>query len=188
MKINDDPRSCVRNFSNCVENPENLRTSTGLKRVTSTYHEATDADEKQLSERASSARRSKVSELVQKYLSAWRPPLLLGITVYKDVMSIVKMILFSPGKLAALLCAQSVTSKYNSICDCAGNKVLAAEKLIASNFIPRSYNTVSYAGYDCARARPQSDRSTLLSNSILSILLPFRSLRQVIGFFSQIER
>ena len=29
-----------------------------------------------------------------KYLSAWRPSL-LGITVYKDVMSMVKMILFS---------------------------------------------------------------------------------------------
>ena len=34
----------------------------------------------------------------EKYLSAWRPSL-LGITVYKDVMSIVKMILFSPEKL-----------------------------------------------------------------------------------------
>ena len=35
---------------------------------------------------------------MKKYLSAWRPSL-LGITVYKDVMSIVKMILFSPEKL-----------------------------------------------------------------------------------------
>ena len=55
--------------------------------------------------RTNSARRSKVSELgfligrrLKKYLSAWRPSL-LGITVYKDVMSIVKMILFSPEKL-----------------------------------------------------------------------------------------
>ena len=36
--------------------------------------------------------------LIKKYLSAWRPSL-LGITVYKDVMSMVKMILFSPEKL-----------------------------------------------------------------------------------------
>ena len=55
--------------------------------------------------RTNSARRSKVSELgfligrwLKKYLSAWRPSL-LGITVYKDVMSMVKMILFSPEKL-----------------------------------------------------------------------------------------
>ena len=32
------------------------------------------------------------------YLSAWRA-LFLGITVYKDVMSMVKMTLFSPKKL-----------------------------------------------------------------------------------------
>ena len=31
-------------------------------------------------------------------MSAWRPSL-LGITVYKDIMSMLKMILFSPGKL-----------------------------------------------------------------------------------------
>ena len=50
-------------------------------------------------------RRSKVSELgfltgrwFKKHLSAWRPSF-LGITVYKDVMSIVKMILLSPEKL-----------------------------------------------------------------------------------------
>ena len=56
--------------------------------------------------RTSSAR-SKVSELgfstgrwFIKYLSAWRPSL-LGITVYKDIMSIVKMILFSPENLKA---------------------------------------------------------------------------------------
>ena len=55
--------------------------------------------------RTSSARRSKVSELrlltgrwFKKYFSAWRPSL-LGITVYKDVISVVKMILFSPEKL-----------------------------------------------------------------------------------------
>ena len=55
--------------------------------------------------RTSSARRSKVSELglltgrwFKKYFSAWRPSL-LGITVYKDVISMVKMILFSPEKL-----------------------------------------------------------------------------------------
>ena len=55
--------------------------------------------------RTSSARRSKVSELrlltgrwFKKYVSAWRPSL-LGITVYKDVISMVKMILFSPEKL-----------------------------------------------------------------------------------------
>ena len=55
--------------------------------------------------RTRSARRSKVSELgvligrwLRKYLSAWRPSL-LGITVYRDVMSIVKIILFSPKKL-----------------------------------------------------------------------------------------
>ena len=54
--------------------------------------------------RASSNRRNKVSELgfligrcLKKYL-AWRPSL-LGITVYKDVMSMVKKILFSPEKL-----------------------------------------------------------------------------------------
>ena len=33
-----------------------------------------------------------------RYLSAWRPSS-FGITVYKDVMSMVKMILFSPEKL-----------------------------------------------------------------------------------------
>ena len=55
--------------------------------------------------RTSSARRSKVSELglltglwFKKYFSAWRPSL-LGITVYKDVISMVKMILFSPEKM-----------------------------------------------------------------------------------------
>ena len=55
--------------------------------------------------RTNSARRSKVFELglltgrwIKKYFSAWRPSL-LGITVYKDVISIVKMILFSPEKL-----------------------------------------------------------------------------------------
>jgi len=53
--------------------------------------------------RTSSARRSKVSELgfliarwLERYLSAWRPSL-WGLTVYKDVMSMVKIILFSPG-------------------------------------------------------------------------------------------
>ena len=35
---------------------------------------------------------------MKKFLSAWRPSL-LGITVYKAVMSMVKMILFSPEKL-----------------------------------------------------------------------------------------
>ena len=57
--------------------------------------------------RTKSARRSKVSELgfligrlLTKHLSAHAcRPSLLGITVYKDVMSIVKMILFSPEKL-----------------------------------------------------------------------------------------
>ena len=34
----------------------------------------------------------------KKYFSAWRPSL-LGITVYKDVISMVKMILFSPEKM-----------------------------------------------------------------------------------------
>ena len=55
--------------------------------------------------RTNSARRSKVSELgfsigrlLKKYLSAWRPSL-LGITVYKDLMSMVKIVLFSPEKL-----------------------------------------------------------------------------------------
>ena len=55
--------------------------------------------------RTSSARRSKVAELgfligcrLKKYLSAWRPSL-LGITVYKDGMSMEKMFLFSPEKL-----------------------------------------------------------------------------------------
>ena len=55
--------------------------------------------------RTSSARRSKVSEFdvligrwLRKCLSAWRPSL-LGITVYRDVMFIVKIILFSPEKL-----------------------------------------------------------------------------------------
>ena len=55
--------------------------------------------------RTSSARRSKVSELrlltgrwFKEYFSAWRPSW-LGITVYKDVISMVKMILFSPEKL-----------------------------------------------------------------------------------------
>ena len=55
--------------------------------------------------RTGSARGSKVSKLgvligrwLRKYLNAWRPSL-LGITVYRDVMSIVKIILFSPEKL-----------------------------------------------------------------------------------------
>ena len=55
--------------------------------------------------RTNSARRSKVFELglltghwIKKYFSAWRPSL-LGITVYKYVISMVKMILFSPEKL-----------------------------------------------------------------------------------------
>ena len=61
--------------------------------------------EKQLSLRTSSARRISVSVLgsllarcSKKYLSA-RNPSWLGITVYNEVMSIVKMSLFWPGKL-----------------------------------------------------------------------------------------
>ena len=55
--------------------------------------------------RTNSARRSEVSQpsffdrtLIKKVFE-WLRPSLLGITVYKDVMSMVKMILLSPEKL-----------------------------------------------------------------------------------------
>ena len=37
IKWSYDPRSCERNFCNCVEKPENFRTSTGFEPVTSRY-------------------------------------------------------------------------------------------------------------------------------------------------------
>ena len=71
-------------------------------------------NERQLSVRTNSAKRSKVSELgfligrwLKNYLSAWRPSL-LGITVYKDVMSMVK----KPSSETLLRLAELVLTLY----------------------------------------------------------------------------